>query len=132
MSSADDAYEQQNDAPVSGAPAGDSKDNDYVSRTGQYQIPVQKDEAPVHDPIDPATADSDQTLGMFSESFENEWYDANVKMQLKTTPTQLTRVMSSAAVLVVLSHLEAIRSQVMRRDYRLMMGPPEGLIPLRC
>lgn len=63
MSSADDQYEQMNDAVGSGVPAGDSKDNDYTSRSGQYQIPVQKDEAPVNDPIDPATADSDETLG---------------------------------------------------------------------
>ncbi|KAL8716336.1 MAG: hypothetical protein Q9220_000241 [cf. Caloplaca sp. 1 TL-2023] len=62
MSSADDQYEQQNDVTSGDVPAGDSKDNDYASRTGQYQIPVQKDEAPVDDPIDPATADSDQTL----------------------------------------------------------------------
>ena len=60
--SADDQYEQQNDF-VGDAPAGDSKDNDYASRSGQYQIPVQKDEAPVNDPIDPRTADSDETLG---------------------------------------------------------------------
>ena len=63
MSTADDQYEQANDAVASGVPAGDSKDNDYVSRTGQSTIPVQKDEAPVEDPIDPATADSDETLG---------------------------------------------------------------------
>lgn len=43
-------------------PAGDKGDNDYVSRTGQNEIPVQKDEAPIEDPIDPETADSDQTL----------------------------------------------------------------------
>lgn len=43
-------------------------DNDYASRTGQSQVPVQKDEADVVDPIDPATADSDETLGM---SFHN-------------------------------------------------------------
>lgn len=65
MSSADDQYEQQNDTVKSDVPAGDVKDNDYASRSGQYQIPVQKDEAPVNDPIDPATADSDETLGMF-------------------------------------------------------------------
>ena len=63
MSSADDQYEQKNDAVGSGVPAGDSKDNSYTSRSGQYQIPVQKDEASVNDPIDPATADSDETLG---------------------------------------------------------------------
>ncbi|KAF4306550.1 hypothetical protein GTA08_BOTSDO05566 [Botryosphaeria dothidea] len=49
-------YENQN------IPAGDAGDNDYASRTGQYQIPVQKDEAPVEDPIDPNTADSDEQL----------------------------------------------------------------------
>ena len=42
----------------------DVQDNDYASRPGQDQIPVQKDELPVTDPIDPATADSDQTLGI--------------------------------------------------------------------
>ena len=64
MSSADEQYEQQNDAVSGDVPAGDPKDNDYTSRSGQYQIPVQKDEAPVNDPIDPRTADSDETLGM--------------------------------------------------------------------
>ncbi|KAK7717877.1 hypothetical protein SLS57_006253 [Botryosphaeria dothidea] len=49
-------YENQN------IPSGDAGDNDYASRTGQYQIPVQKDEAPVEDPIDPNTADSDEQL----------------------------------------------------------------------
>ncbi|KAL8944528.1 MAG: hypothetical protein Q9211_000539 [Gyalolechia sp. 1 TL-2023] len=62
MSSADDLYEQQNDATAGDVPAGDFKDNDYASRTGQHQIPVQKDDAPVADPIDPNTADSDQAL----------------------------------------------------------------------
>ncbi|MCJ1266287.1 hypothetical protein MMC22_006170 [Lobaria immixta] len=50
------------DVPRGDAPTGDVKDNDYVSRTGQHQIPVQKDELPVNDPIDPVTADSDETL----------------------------------------------------------------------
>ncbi|KAL8911627.1 MAG: hypothetical protein Q9171_003234 [Xanthocarpia ochracea] len=62
MSSADDQYEQQNDVTSGDVPSGVKVDNDYASRTGQNQIPVQKDEAPVEDPIDPATADSDQAL----------------------------------------------------------------------
>lgn len=46
------------------APAGDYQDNDYVSRTGQSTIPVQRDEAPVEgSPYDGETADSDQQLG---------------------------------------------------------------------
>lgn len=63
MSSADDQYEQKNDVTGGDIPAGDAVDNDYKSRTGQSHIPVQSDEAPVADPIDPATADSDETLG---------------------------------------------------------------------
>lgn len=66
MSSADDLYEHQNDTASRDVPAGDSIDNDYASRTGQSEVPVQKDDAPVDDPIDPATADSDATLGMQS------------------------------------------------------------------
>lgn len=54
---------EQNDFP-----GGDPVDNDYKSRTGQHHIPVQSDEAPVSDPIDPATADSDETLGMLLSS----------------------------------------------------------------
>lgn len=61
--SADDRYEQQNDNPGGEASSGDAMDNDYASRTGQSEIPVQKDDAPVEDPIDPDTADSDKTLG---------------------------------------------------------------------
>ena len=68
MSSADDQYEQQNDMTGGDVPGGDSIDNDYKSRTGQSHIPVQSDEAPVSDPIDPATADSDETLGTPSPS----------------------------------------------------------------
>ena len=63
MSSADDQYEQQNDVTGGDVPAGHSTDNDYKSRTGQSHIPVQSDDTPVSDPIDPATADSDETLG---------------------------------------------------------------------
>jgi len=66
MSSADDQYEAQNDAVTGDAPAGDAQDNDYVSRTGQKQgpIPVQSNNDAVEDPIDGATADSDEQLGM--------------------------------------------------------------------
>ncbi|MCJ1335158.1 hypothetical protein MMC09_000424 [Bachmanniomyces sp. S44760] len=62
--SADDQYEQMNDPTGGDVPSGVKGDNDYTSRTGQKtsSIPVQKDEDPVEDPIDPATADSDETL----------------------------------------------------------------------
>lgn len=61
--SADDRYEQQNDSLGGDVPTGDAKDNSYVSRTGQYEVPVQSDDKPVEDPIDSNTADSDETLG---------------------------------------------------------------------
>lgn len=64
MSSADDQYEQQNDVVGGDVPPGDAGDDSYKSRTGQSHIPVQSDSAPVEDPIDAATADSDETLGM--------------------------------------------------------------------
>jgi hypothetical protein len=63
MCSPDDQYEQQNNF-TSDAPIGNISDNNYTSRTGQSQIPVRKDGAPVEGPIDSATADSDETLGM--------------------------------------------------------------------
>jgi PKD repeat protein len=44
---------------------GVAADNDYASRTGQSEIPVQKDEAAIEDPIDADTADSDKVLGMY-------------------------------------------------------------------
>jgi hypothetical protein len=62
--SSPDQYEQQNDF-TGDAPIGNVSDSNYMSRTGQSHILVQKDDAPVEDPIDPATADSDETLGMF-------------------------------------------------------------------
>ena len=71
MSSADDAYQQQND-PISGdVPAGDAQDNDYVSRTGQKQapIPVTSDNQAVEDGL-VGDQDSDEQLGeFFSSSF---------------------------------------------------------------
>ncbi|KAI9740911.1 MAG: hypothetical protein M1818_004517 [Claussenomyces sp. TS43310] len=62
--SADDQYEQQNDAVGGDIPTGDAGDDDYTLRQGQGSEPiaVQSDRAPVDDPIDPATADSDATL----------------------------------------------------------------------
>ena len=71
MSSADDQYEIQNDVASGDISSGEPKDNDYASRSGQYQIPVQKDEMPVSDPIDPATADSDEMLGMLTWKLRN-------------------------------------------------------------
>jgi hypothetical protein len=47
-------------------PQGDVMDNDYKSRTGQGEVPVQSDDSPVEDPIDAATADSDEQLGQNS------------------------------------------------------------------
>ncbi len=48
---------------LEGSTGADTIQNDYKSRTGQSQIPVQSDDATVEDPIDPNSADSDETLG---------------------------------------------------------------------
>ena len=60
----DGEYKPQGEEPTTGVAAGDINDPDYKSRSGQYQIPVQADDKPVEDPIDPKTADSDAQLGM--------------------------------------------------------------------
>ena len=62
---AEDQFEAQNDPTGGDVPAGDSKDNDYVSRSGQYQIPVQKDEMGVESGVpDGKIANSDEYLRM--------------------------------------------------------------------
>ncbi|KAI9791305.1 MAG: hypothetical protein M1816_004086 [Peltula sp. TS41687] len=57
---ADDKYEAQNDATGGNVPSGDLKDDTYVETKGP--IPVQRDDAPVEDPIDPKAADSNAQL----------------------------------------------------------------------
>ena len=46
-------------------PSGEVTQDEYTSRTGQKMAnnAVQDDNAPVEDPIDPATADSEEQLG---------------------------------------------------------------------
>ncbi|KAG9651912.1 hypothetical protein KCU64_g8546, partial [Aureobasidium melanogenum] len=51
---------------------GIAGDNDYQSRTGQSEIPVQRDEASIEDPIDPDTADSDKVLEQDEKAAMNE------------------------------------------------------------
>ena len=73
-------------------------DNDYVSRTGQKEnVPVQTDEAAVEDPIDPATADSDATLGkplsrISSAATQLTLPQRKMKPMLSTNPTLLRAV----------------------------------------
>jgi hypothetical protein len=46
-------------------PTGAAGDNDYQSRTGQSEIPVQRDEAPVESTEYDDGGDSDKQLGKF-------------------------------------------------------------------
>lgn len=124
MSSADDQYEQQNDVTGGDVPAGDSMDNDYKSRTGQHtHMPVQADDKPVEDPIDPATADSDETLGMFllrcvfMGTFAFSFLLFLTFIQLRMIPMPLTRATSLVAVPEVQSPMVDTRSQVTKRVY---------------
>jgi hypothetical protein len=57
---ADDKYEAQNDYKVN--PTGDLDDDSYV-RSGDKTIPVQKDSAPIDDPVQPPKSNSDAQLG---------------------------------------------------------------------
>lgn len=61
-SKADDAYEEKNDATRGDVPSGDVMSDDYVEGG---PVPVQKDDAPVEDPIDASNADTDAQLGQF-------------------------------------------------------------------
>ena len=45
-------------------PTGAAGDNEYQSRTGQSEIPVQKDEAPIESTEYDNGGDSDKQLGM--------------------------------------------------------------------
>lgn len=62
MSAPDSEYQPAGEG-LEGSTGADTIQNDYKSRTGQSQIPVQSDEAPVEDPIDANSADSDEQLG---------------------------------------------------------------------
>jgi hypothetical protein len=63
---ADDRYEAQNDDATE--VTGDVKDNSYV-RPGETTIPVQKDTAPVEDPMRPPESDSDAQVGMLPSTY---------------------------------------------------------------
>lgn len=60
---ADDKYEAQNDPSGGDVPSGDVKIDDYVESKGP--VPVVSDDAPINDPIDPKTADTNAQLGMY-------------------------------------------------------------------
>jgi len=91
-------------------------DNDYKSRTGQSHIPVQGDSAPIHDPINPDTADSDETLGTCLNTHASLSFVKTFEQQ-KMTPMPLIRVTLLVVEPEVQSPVEGIRSQVMRRVY---------------
>jgi len=61
MSAPDGEFQPAGDS-LEGSNGADTAQNYYKSRTGQSEIPVQSDETPVEDPIDPNTADSDAQL----------------------------------------------------------------------
>lgn len=63
MSAPNDDFQPGSEG-LEGPTSADTRQDDYVSRTGQKDhMPVQSDDNPVDDPIDANTADSDQQLG---------------------------------------------------------------------
>jgi hypothetical protein len=100
-------------------PTGAAADNDYQSRTGQSEIPVQRDEAPVESTEYDNGGDSDKQLGkwLYSLSF----FNAN-QSQSATRRTQSTAATSSTSVLVELPRsLVPTPSLAMRKA--LMQSP---------
>jgi len=66
----DDEYERKND--FSSNVTGDLNDSSYVSSDSKH-IPVQSDNAPVDDPIEPGRSNTERELGMFHKSFPLIW-----------------------------------------------------------
>lgn len=52
-----------NDTLGADVPEGQVSDDSYVTGTKNEAVPVQSDDAPVEDPINASSADSDQQLG---------------------------------------------------------------------
>jgi hypothetical protein len=63
MSAPNDDYQPGTEGLESGTTA-DTVQNDYKSRTGQSEIKVVGDDAPIEDGVDARTADSDAQLGL--------------------------------------------------------------------
>lgn len=53
------------DVPAN-VPSGDVQDDSYATSGPKEPVPVQGDDAPVEDPIDAKTADSDEQLGKYA------------------------------------------------------------------
>ncbi len=92
-------------------------DNDYKSRTGQSHIPVQSDDAPVADPIDPATADSDETLGKFPPSAPS----GDLLAIFDAFPRDFTNVAQPRMIM-----MQLIRA-TLSGDAHEVQGPVEGI-----
>ena len=60
----DDEFQPKAEEGVEASTTADATQNDYKSRTGQSGVPVQGDDAPVNDPINPNTADLEEQLGI--------------------------------------------------------------------
>ena len=96
-------------------PNGNAMDNDYKSRTGQNEIPVQNDEAPVEATEYTNGGDSDAQLGMYLSIYQCLRHQSNI-MQNVTRRTPSTRATSSMSAHVVLPRSLALTpSPVMRR-----------------
>jgi hypothetical protein len=97
-------------------PQGDVMDNDYKSRTGQGEVPVQSDDTPVEDPIDAATADSDEQLGQ--NSLEYALNHCLLPFKQRMTRKPLMRAISLEDVLVELNPVGVMPSQAMMKVFQ--------------
>ena len=85
---AEDRYEVENDNSVD--VSGDIKDSSYVHPETKSHLPIQSDDAPVDDPIDVSTSNTDQQLGLLISPLVLMFRTSpNSSPQPKTTQTQL-------------------------------------------
>ena len=123
-SAADNAYEEQNSSHNNpDIPRGLDHDNDYVSRTGQSHIPVQQDDkADLSSGVNPATEDSDETLGMSAIGRNLICLSLTMFFQHVMMRTLLTRATLSVDAHEARGPVVATKNQAMKRVCPRLMG----------
>jgi hypothetical protein len=83
-SEAEDQYEARFDDTGGDVPSDEVKDNSYVFEDEKEPIPVEPDDAPVEDPVQPPESNSDEELGNLLHLHESHTSNASVKIRQAT------------------------------------------------
>lgn len=108
-------------------PTGNAMDNSYQSRTGQSEIPVLKDEAPIESTEYDNGGDSDQQLGEFSAYISKRMFANRVQSATKRKPSTAT-TLSASALVVRQSSLVHMPSRAMRKGLGMRRMVSMGLL----